>query len=480
MNQKIPSYKFNNGTHIIDVDNINFCEEIYYSQEFDLLKENIIVDTSFYNWASNLKIVCNTKRIFSLVGTIYFTASIAGYIALSKFPDRYGRRTVYLYLNFFSLLSVIQLLFLHNYIQILIASFVLGLSSLNMATASVLVNENIDCNYTALIMGISMAMFPLGGLINTFLMFFISDWRYYLIIIIFVLAFNNYLGFFYLVESPKWLIANHRTKEYFECILFIAKVNGNYDETIKFIQLKNPRIKRSESNENEYGFKEDYRKIVYEVSDLFKYPSMRLLTIFNIYLWVISGFSFYGILLNLEGLTGNIYIDSIVSYTAELLAELISGYLADKYGRKTILFWSFFIASIGCGLFSLSFHVLISIPLIFIACIGIASGFNVLYIYSAELYPTNIKSLAVAVFFVSNRLFAAAVPIILNYINNVVFIIFIFSTISVLIMHLLPETLNTDSGDEVPEMVNKIYENESNISKSDAFVSFNGIFDEND
>jgi hypothetical protein len=52
---------------------------------------------------------------------------------MSKFPDRYGRRTIFVNLNFISLVGIFQMFYLVNYIQILIAAFVTGISSLNLA-----------------------------------------------------------------------------------------------------------------------------------------------------------------------------------------------------------------------------------------------------------------------------------------------------------------------------------------------------------
>lgn len=497
MNQKVPEYKFLNGTDLQyeyrsnSNNSINsICTDYFYSSEFEILKDKIhILETSIYNWAANLKIICKTKRIFSLVGTIYFIASIAGYLALSKFPDRYGRRTIFLILNFFALIAIIQMFFLVNYAQILITAFVLGLGSLNLAIGSVLVNENIDANYSALVIGLSMAMFPLGGIINTMTMYFLRDWRYFNFIVIICLVVTNYLGIKYLRESPKWLMANQKKKEYFETILFIAHINNNYERTLKFIISKRPKFRKKTSLKSDtYNFdnglteitslKEDYRKVVYDVTDLFKYKSIRLLSICNVYLWIMSGFSFYGILLNLEGLTGDIYIDSIVSYSAEFIAEILSGFIADKYGRKPTLLWSFIMATVASLLFSFSFNLYFSITLLFFICIGIASAFNILYIYSAEMYPTNIKSLSVGIFFLFNRISAGIVPFILTLISNVILIIFILSSISVFIMTVLPETLNTDPGDEVKEVVNQIYDKESMISNKNELITFNEIFDE--
>jgi MFS family permease len=476
MMQKTSQFTFNNSP----VDREIFCTEVYYTQDWDLLSPHIQITSELNNWASDLKIVCETKKVFSLVGTIYFIASIAGYLAMSKFPDRYGRRTVFLCLNFFSLISLIQMLFLYNYSQILIAAFVLGLSSINLALGSVIVNENIDGNYTALVIGLSMAMFPLGGIINTVLMYLFCDWRYYHILIIILVTINNYLGFKYLKESPKWLIANHKYEEYLETIVYISELNGTFDRTWAFIEAKHFSHHNNEKNQvalknNSLSGIENFRHVIYEITDLLKYKSIRLMTLFNLYLWIFSGFSFYGILLNLEGLTGNIYIDSFVSYTAEFMAEIASGILADRFGRKTTIFWSIVLSTLGGALFPLSDSLWISVPALFIMCIGVASVFNVLYIYSAEMYPTNIKSLAVGIFFIFNRLAAGIVPYILTLMQNVVFIIFLFSCGALFVITFMPETLNLDFGHEVMEVKDGMYEknskNKSRTSSTTDYIS---------
>jgi OCT family organic cation transporter-like MFS transporter 4/5 len=427
-----------------------------------------------------LKIVCHTKKIFSLVGTVYFVASLAGYLALSKFPDRYGRKTVFITLNVFSLIATVQMFFLFNYGQILVTSFVLGLSSLNMAISSVIVNENIDGKYTAFIIGLAMAMFPVGGLINTFFMYFIGNWQYYFFMNIILLIIVNFLCFKYVKESPKWLLANNRIKEYFETILYIAELNGNLERTKNLIQEHQPKIKKksfSFDRGSVYVQGNDYRHHIYDIYDLFKYQSIRTYTFANMYLWIVSGFSFYGILLNLEGLTGNIYIDSIVSYSAEFFAEIGSGIAADKYGRKFTVFWSFVLASIGCCFFPFFESYIISLPLLFISCIGIASAFNVMYIYSAELYPTNIKSLAVSVFFVFNRVAAGTVPFILTLINNVVLFIFVLSVGGFLVVTLLPETLKREVSDEIEEIKTLMIKESSREERlSNSNIYFEDVF----
>jgi MFS family permease len=164
----------------------------------------------------------------------------------------------------------------------------------------------------------------------------------------------------------------------------------------------------------------------------------------------VTGLSFYGLLLNLENLTGNIFIDSLVSYTGELFAEIYSGYLANKHG-KSVLMYSLAINSVGSLALTLFNSIYAKIPLLFMASIGIASGFNVLYIFTPQYYPTNIRAVALSFFSLSNRVAAGCVPLLLNFMPNINFIIGCISAFGVVVVMFIPEVKGYNAGSEVAE-----------------------------
>lgn len=473
MMQKEPEFSYNN---IAILDKESFCKEIFYTQSFDVIYNNIQIDpSSMYNWASELKVVCNTRKILAIVGTVFFLASITSNLAFSKFPDVYGRKRVFLVLNFISFLSTIQLLYLKHLAQLIIAAFLNGLSSLNLALGSVIISENIHPKYSGIIMGLTNAVFPLGGILNTIFIYFFNDWRFYLVFNILTYATSVILGFLYMQESPKWLYANQYKDEFIGTVDYISSYNGK--ETYSdYLVLPSFRKRSSITIQ---GKNEEYRKHVYDVIDLVKYKSIRKLSLKNVYLWIISGFSFYGLLLNLEGLTGNIFIDAIVTYTAEIIAEIGSGFLSTSIGRKRTALYSFAIAFIGSLVFCLINLFSLEIIILFISAMGVASGFNVLYIYSAELFPTNIKSLSVSVFSLFNRLAGGIIPILLTYTRNITIYIAILSLGAVIVVISLPESLGYEPGDEVQELRDKIYEDENvQNMETKSYIYFNEVFDE--
>jgi OCT family organic cation transporter-like MFS transporter 4/5 len=470
MMQKIPSFSYTSEKSGIIKNQEEFCNDIYFSDSFDLISAGIVMEEgTIINWAYELKLVCNTRGIIAFVGTVYFLASIGANLSFSNFPDRYGRRKVFLFFNMISFISLAQLVYLKHLSQLVIAAFLNGLGSLNMAIGSVIISENIDSKYSGLIMGITNSMFPLGGIINTLIMYFIGDWRFFLYFILIFFFSANILGFFYLLECPKWLYANQQYKEFKTVMNQIAEINGNHITQESYNHGQHNSINIS-------GKDQDFRKHVYGFYDLIKYRSIRYLAVGNLSLWIISGFSFFGLLLNLEGLTGNIFIDAIVTYSAEFIAEIYSGYASDMYGRKKTAFVSFSLAFIGTLLFSLvKFHS-VEIIFLFAAAIGVASGFNILYIYSAELLPTNIKSFGVSTFSLFNRLAASMIPILLTYTRNITIPISFLSLGAVLVVMTLPESLNYKPGDEVEEIKNDVYENKVEGDKS--YLYFHELFDQ--
>ena len=80
-----------------------------------------------------------------------------------------------------------------------------------------------------------------------------------------------------------------------------------------------------------------------------------------------------------------------------------------------------------------------------------------MYTYTNELFPTNVRFLAMNMFFCVNRLTGAVVPVILNYTENIAIYMAMLSFFSILLICLLPESMNHDPGTEIIELKDEIY-----------------------
>ena len=82
---------------------------------------------------------------------------------------------------------------------------------------------------------------------------------------------------------------------------------------------------------------------------ILKIQSQKYKFICTLIVWTLTGVCFYGIILYLNQMKGNFFINAILSFFGELIAELIGGKLMDIYGRKSItiyLYWNIFFSFI--------------------------------------------------------------------------------------------------------------------------------------
>jgi hypothetical protein len=184
---------------------------------------------------------------------------------------------------------------------------------------------------------------------------------------------------------------------------------------------------------------------------IFQLKSQRQNLLINSFIWFASGFCFYGLILNLEHVGTNIFIDSIITFIGEAVSELLTGYLCDVFGRLVILK--------GCGFlggFSFIFYeILIEGPiksvLIFTTSFGFSGVFNVIYIYTPEAFPTSIRSTVMSFVFFISRIGALLVPSVSAAVEKNAFVFGALSIFSSYLAFRLPETLGQPLEDDVPE-----------------------------
>jgi len=70
--------------------------------------------------------------------------------------------------------------------------------------------------------------------------------------------------------------------------------------------------------------------------------------------WTISSFNYYIITFYLKYIPGNIYINTSLSCTAEVCAQISSGFVMNKFGVKLSFIIAFILAATG-GLFLVIF-----------------------------------------------------------------------------------------------------------------------------
>ena len=117
------------------------------------------------------------------------------------------------------------------------------------------------------------------------------------------------------------------------------------------------------------------------------------------YMWSAVSFCYYMIIFQLKYIPGNIYINSMSSSLSEMVANILAGFLY-KYLRIKLSFIVCFSVSLVGGALILFLGVddVKWIPVfITLAKGGIAANFTIVYIASAEVFPTLFTATALGI-----------------------------------------------------------------------------------
>jgi hypothetical protein len=234
----------------------------------------------------------------------------------------------------------------------------------------------------------------------------------------------------------------------------ISIINNKEVQFLEWLRNNKISLEKLLSKNNNDTKEENEEVKTYSLKEILGFNSQKNNLIKSFICWFMIGCVFYGIILNLAYFKGNFYIICFCSFSGEITGELSSGFLSGIFGRVKIITINCFISGIGMMIFTLSDSVLINYLCIYLTTMGIASSFNVLFIYTPELFPTPIRGTICGYTYLVSRLGAMAVsPITTNFgIFNTNILFSIFSVCSAIIISKMPETLGKELSNEIPEL----------------------------
>ncbi|XP_044636362.2 organic cation/carnitine transporter 2 isoform X3 [Equus asinus] len=250
----------------------------------------------------------------------------------------------------------------------------------------------------------------------------------------------------FIPESPRWLISQGRFKEAEVIIHRAARINGIVAPSTIFdpSELQDLSSKKQQSH---------------SILDLIRTRNIRMLTIMSIILWLTISVGYFGLSLDTPNLHGDVYVNcflsAVVEVPAYVLAWLLLRYLPRRYSMATALF-------LGGGV--LLFVQLVPPELYYLATVlvmvgkfGITAAFSMVYVYTAELYPTVVRNMGVGVSSMASRLGSILSPYFVYlgaYDRFLPYILMGSLTILTAILTLfLPESFGTPLPDTIDQML---------------------------
>ena len=139
--------------------------------------------------------------------------------------------------------------------------------------------------------------------------------------------------------------------------------------------------------------------------------------------WCASALVYFGLALESSDLGGNMDTNFMLSNVADTVAVLASLFLIDRYGRRKQALLSFFscgvlLAAIAAVPTTWSHATSLRLALALVGKVLINFVFCILYIWSAELYPTVIRSQGMTICLISARIGASTAPFLTSVLRN--------------------------------------------------------------
>ncbi|XP_067899885.1 organic cation/carnitine transporter 2-like isoform X2 [Heterodontus francisci] len=395
---------------------------------------------------SEWDLVCSNdwKGLFSM--SVFFMGVLVGSFTSGQLSDRFGRKLVLFgNLALHTAFSMLQA-FSPNWEIFCLLNFLIGLAHIsNYVAAFVLGSEilakSIRIKYCTL--GVCNS-YALGYMILPLVAYFIRSWR----MLLFTLSLPGLLYiplWWFIPESPRWLLLKGRVQEAEAIFRHIAKRNGVTPPEVLFNDLKLEDMKASS-------------KQPYAFIHLVKTRNIRTIVIINLLVWMILAIGYFGLSLSTPNLHGDGYLNCFFSGAIEVPAHVAAWFFLQRFPRKISLSGTLLLGGIVLFFIQLipsSLSALATV-LVMIGKFGATSSFSIVYVYTAELFPTTVRNMGVGLSSMACRLGGIISPYIFYLGIHHEFLPFILigglTLLSTILILFLPETLNVPIPDTIDQM----------------------------
>ncbi|XP_027407780.1 solute carrier family 22 member 1 isoform X2 [Bos indicus x Bos taurus] len=294
-----------------------------------------VYDTPGSSIVTEFNLVCDDSWKVDLFQSCVNLGFFLGSLGVGYIADRFGRKVCLLATTLTCASLGVLTAVAPDYTSLLIFRLLQGLVSKGSWTAGyTLITEFVGLGYRRTVAILYQMAFTVGLVLLSGLAYILPHWRWLQLAVslpIFLLLFR----FWFVPESPRWLLSQKRNTEAIKIMDHIAQKNGKLPPAdLKMLSLE-----------------EDVtEKLSPSFIDLFRTPNLRKYTFILMYLWFTSSVVYQGLIMHVGATGGNLYLDFLYSALVEFPAGFIILVTIDRFGRRYPLATSNLAAGLACFL----------------------------------------------------------------------------------------------------------------------------------
>ena len=509
-----------NGKAITEKLNYEICDKYDYIIKEDY-KYSIITDFEDGTECNKLK--------NSLIGTFNSIGILLGNFLFHEISAKFGYKNMLYIFHFAHAAFLLVSIFWDNYYYFqVINCFVMFLTKSILNSSLVMNNEIIDLKYKALISSFVNSGLGIGGMFYVLMFFLLKDWRYVYIVGVVLSVISGIIIKILYHDSLVQSLINKDFNKFYDNLLYLAKMNGREKEfkegiaqdekyknclkklkeytekvqeeddfkkkktgeIVQTIQVQNTKKKdtyktesnivtsksiKSQSSQKLFNISSEHKKqIKGSLSQIFKYASVRYITIILSIGWFCNSTLFYGLVIGIKTLKGSQYRNTAILYLCDFFAYNISGLFSNsRLGRKL----SLQIFTLGYGIFCLIMFLVfdknkdVVVGFYFCARLSMICGFCVYYSFAFESYPVSVGTYGYAFNSAFSSIAGVIIPFLIEYIKEkYVFLIYAIEGILCTFLFIfLKETMGKERPDnikEIDEQLNNMNNNQEKKNNS--------------
>uniref|UniRef100_A0A8C8WGH5 Solute carrier family 22 member 4 n=1 Tax=Panthera leo TaxID=9689 RepID=A0A8C8WGH5_PANLE len=356
--------------------------------------QDIYLSTIVTEWS----LVCEDDWKTPLTSSLFFLGVLFGSFVSGQLSDRFGRKSI-LFATMavqtgFSFLQIFSI----NWEMFTVLFVIVGMGQIsNYVVAFILGTEILGKSVRIIFSTLGVCtFFAVGYMLLPLFAYFIRDWRMLLLALTVPGVLCIPLWWF-IPESPRWLISQRRFIEAENIIQKAAKMNNKAAPVVIFDPMEELKLPSQQ-------------KIL--ILSLFRTRNIATITIMSLMLWMLTSVGYFALSLNAPNLHGDAYLNCFLSALIEVPAYITAWLLLQTLPRRYIIAGVLFL---GGGVLLLIQLVpedynFLSIGLAMLGKFGITSAFSMLYVFTAELYPTLVRNMAVGVTSMASRVGSIIAP----------------------------------------------------------------------